>query len=132
MTSSPIITVSITGKGTTSVQCTAESLPEGELCGDEIEVEWEQHQLPPEKTGRKVCLNCNVSSDAAADAECEDFEGESGAHEWVDEYVEGNIETTIISARTWCFHPLTRKKCMELLDDLAVAQAEQRAEEGRI
>jgi hypothetical protein len=118
---------------TTTVHCQEQVPPDDEPCGDEIEIEWEQHQLPPEKSGRKVCINCDYVSNGEGDhGECEDFEGDKGPHQWEDEYVDGDWETTIISAKTWCFHALTREKCYKYLEDLAVSQAEKRAEEGRI
>ena len=125
--------------GSTTVNCRFE-MPNGEECGDEIEVEWVTHYIPPKKSGRSVCIHCGAYEDEQGagavageegDAD-EDFEGNTVEHRFEDEYEEVDEEHELISYKTWCWHPFTREQAWDALGDMAVAAAEKRAEEGRI
>jgi hypothetical protein len=116
---------------TTSVRCPFE-MPDGELCGDEIEIEWVTHHLPPEPTGHHICTACGIYDYPRVKQplpQCLDFEGEvNPQHYWADEYDDGNTETELVSMKSYCFHPMSKTQANELLDDLAVAYAERRVE----
>jgi hypothetical protein len=108
---------------------------DGDECGGEIEVEWETHYRPPAKTGRRICINCNVHENELEKTDslgCEDFEGADVEHRFEEEWEEVDEELELISYRTYCWHPLTREQAMEMLNDKAVEYYERRAEQGRI
>jgi len=113
----------------TTLQCPVDPTGEGDVCGGEIEIEWEIIHLPPQPTGHKTCINCGCTDDSPLKLQwCRDFEDDLGPHNWVEQWDDGSEDVELISLKTYCWHPLSKAQALEALNDEAAAQAEARFE----
>jgi hypothetical protein len=108
----------------TTIQCPV--LVDGEPCGGEILIEWTEN-IEHRKTGFRSCTYCD-QSESIATSICEDFEGdEHPEHKFEDDWEE-IVTTELVAFKSWCWHGITKSRATEILDDMAVAAAERRAD----
>ena len=91
---------------------------DGERCGGELIVEWEEIHTPDYKTGKRFCMFCETIEGEQKNPSCEDFEGETVEHRWEDEWAEGAVTLDLISIKTYCWHTPSKHDVEEMMGDM--------------